>query len=541
MSLLIEQLSPPENRTETELATPTKSRTWSGLKLVECVPNFSEGRRKGVIEAIVGEARARNVKVLDIESDVDHNRSVLTFVGDPESVKDAALAISAKAIELIDLNKHTGQHPRMGAVDVIPFIPIADVTIDECVQLAREFAAEYAAQFRVPVYLYEAAATRPDRRNLADVRKGEFEGLREEIGKNPDKKPDFGPDTIHPTAGATAIGARQILIAYNIDLETSNLEVARKIAKQIRGKDGGLAAVKALGFELKDRGIVQVSMNMVDYKATQLFKTFELVRTLAEQNGVQILDSEIVGLVPNEALIDTAEFYLRLRNFSKNQILEQKLAESEPGRLAAMSLATFASEVASDKPVPGGGSVSAYSASLAASLLSMVARLTLKRPEYEKDWAQVKQVLTESEKLQRRLLSLVDRDSESFSALMKAYRLPKESEQEKKARLEQIQSKLREASEVPLETAQDAAAVLTLGKQLARYATLNALSDLQTALSLAQAGLAGAAANVAINVPGIKEAEVRGEIEDKLHRIEKVAEKDRSEAFELLASRTKSS
>src|SRR5208337_3687829 len=213
------------------------------MKLIECVPNFSEGRRKEVIDAIVAEARARNVKVLDIESDKDHNRSVLTFVGDPEAVKEAALAVSAKAIELIDLNKHQGQHPRMGAVDVIPFIPISDVTMADCIQLTKDFANEYASRFKVPVFLYEEAATRPDRRNLADVRKGEFEGLRAEIGKNPEKTPDFGPNAIHPTAGATAIGARQVLIAYNVNLATNNLDVAKKIAKQVRGKDGGLTAV----------------------------------------------------------------------------------------------------------------------------------------------------------------------------------------------------------------------------------------------------------------------------------------------------------
>jgi len=481
------------------------------------------------------------VKVLDIESDVDHNRSVLTFVGDPENVKNAAMAVSAKAIELIDLNKHRGQHPRMGAVDVVPFVPVLDVTLDECVQLAKEFAAEYAERFNVPVYLYELAATRADRRNLADVRKGEFEGLKEEIGKNPDKRPDFGPNKIHPTAGATAVGARQILIAYNINLDTNNLDIAKRIAKQVRGKDGGLAAVKALGFELKDRGIVQVSMNMVDYKASQLFKTFELVRTLAEQNGVEVLESEIVGLVPTEALTDTAEFYLRLRNFSKNQILERKLAESESSSLVAMNLAAFASEVASDKPVPGGGSVSAYSASLAASLVSMVSRLTLKRPEYERDWPVVKQVLTESDNLQRRLLSLVDKDSESFSALMRAYRLPKESEQEKKNRSEEIQSKLKEASTVPLETADAAGLVLVAARNLAHCANLNALSDLQTAISLAQAGLAGAAANIAINLPGIKNAQFREEVERNLHSIEKAAEKNRLEAIEVLASRSKAS
>jgi glutamate formiminotransferase/formiminotetrahydrofolate cyclodeaminase len=509
------------------------------LKLVECVPNFSEGRRKDVLEAIVAEAKARNVKVLDMESDVDHNRSVLTFVGDPASVKDAALAVSAKAIELIDLNKHSGQHPRMGAVDVMPFIPISDVSMEECVQLSKEVAADYAERFKVPVYLYEAAATRPDRRNLADVRKGEFEGLREQIGKNPDKKPDYGPNAIHPTAGATAIGARQVLIAYNINLATNNLEIAKKIAKQIRGKNGGLSAVKALGFELKDRGIVQVSMNMVDYKASQLFKVFELVRTLAEQFGVQILESEVVGLIPTEALTDTAEFYLRLRNFNKNQILERKLAEPESNRLVAMNLTTFASEVASDKPVPGGGSVSAYSASLAASLVSMVARLTLKKSELQKDWPLAQQALSESEILQRNLLALVDRDSQSFSSLMKAYRLPKASEQEKTARSAEIQSRLREACTVPLETATESGHVLAAAKKLAPCANLNALSDLQTAISLAQAGLTGAAANVAINIPGIKDAQFRKETEDKLHSIEKMAESDRIEALKVLASRSK--
>ena len=504
------------------------------------MPNFSEGRRKEVLDAIVAEARTRNVKVLDMESDVDHNRSVLTFVGDPTSVKDAALAVSAKAIELIDLNKHTGQHPRMGAVDVMPFIPISDVSMEECIHLSKEVAAQFAERFKVPVYLYEAAATRPDRRNLADVRKGEFEGLREQIGKNPDKKPDFGPNAIHPTAGATAIGARQVLVAYNINLATNNLDIAKKIAKQIRGKDGGLSAVKALGFELKDRGIVQVSMNMVDYKASQLFKVFELVRILAEQFGVQILESEVVGLVPTEALTDTAEFYLQLRNFNKDQILERKLAEPETDRLVAMNLTTFASEVASDKPVPGGGSVSAYSASLAASLVSMVARLTLKKTEYQKDWPVAQQVLDESDRLQRNLLSLVDKDSHSFSALMKAYRLPKETEQDKITRSAEIQSRLREACTVPLETASNSAQVLTAAKKLAPCANLNALSDLQTALSLAQAGLTGAAANVAINLPGIKDVQFRKETEESLRSIEKNAEADRSEALKILTARTKS-
>src|SRR5208337_2029913 len=509
------------------------------LKLVECVPNFSEGRRKEVIDAIANEARARNVKVLDVESDANHNRSVLTFVGEPEGVKDAGLAVSAKAIELIDLNKHRGEHPRMGAVDVIPFIPISDITMEECVQLARDFAKEFAARFKVPVYLYEAAATRPERKNLADVRKGEFEGLREQIGKNLDKTPDFGPNAIHPTAGATAIGARQVLIAYNVNLATANLDVAKKIARQVRGKDGGLSAVKALGFELKDRGIVQVSMNMVDYKASQLFKAFELIRTLAEEQGIEIVESEIVGLVPQEALIDSAEFYLRLHSFKKDQILERKLTDSASERLVSMSLAAFSSEVASEKPVPGGGSASAYAVALAASLVSMVSRLTLKKTEYEKYWPAVKEILAESEKLRLQSLTFVDRDAQSFATLMKAYRLPKETDSDKQARSKEIQMGLKDAAQVPLETAEFAARTVHAAKRLAEFANINALSDVKTAIFLAQAGLQGASANVLTNLSGIKETDYRKEMEQKLNALENQVEKEASEALRVLTSRSK--
>jgi glutamate formiminotransferase/formiminotetrahydrofolate cyclodeaminase len=510
------------------------------LKLVECVPNFSEGRRKDVIEAIVAEARSKNVKVLDIESDADHNRSVLTFAGSPDAVIDAALAVSEKAIELIDLNKHKGQHPRMGAVDVVPFIPISDVTMDECIELARNFAREYASRFHVPVYLYEEAATRPDRRNLADIRKGEFEGLRDEIGRNPDRKPDFGPDAIHPTAGATAIGARQILIAYNINLATSNLSVAKQIAKQVRAKDGGLMAVKALGFDLKDRGIVQVSMNMVDYKASQLFKVFELVSTLAEHHGVGVLESEIVGLVPTEALTDTAEFYLRLHGFSKDQILERKLTQLQDQKLVSLDLSSFASDVASEKPVPGGGSVSAYAGSLAASLLCMVCRLTLKRAQYEKHWPNVKDILGRSEALRMRLLSLVDEDSQSFSSLMQAYRLPKQTDQEKRVRSAEVQKRLKGAADVPLATMEQAANALALAKSLGEYANENVLSDLQTAVHLAYASAHGASSNVAINMASITDEDYKKRTKTRLEALYHQIDDDKVKALAIVASRTKS-
>jgi glutamate formiminotransferase/formiminotetrahydrofolate cyclodeaminase len=510
------------------------------LKLVECVPNFSEGRRKEVIDTIVDAARSANVKILDVESDPNHNRSVLTFVGEPEAVKEAAMAMSGKAIQLIDLNKHTGEHPRMGAVDVVPFIPISDVTMEECVQLAKDFAKGYASRFNVPVYLYEAAATRPERRNLADVRRGEFEGLRDQIGRDPGRKPDFGPEAVHPTAGATAIGSRQLLIAYNINLATDKVEVAKRIAKQVRGRDGGLAAVKALGFELRDRGLVQVSMNMVDYKATQLFKAFELIRSLAESEGVEIAESEVVGLVPMEALTDTAKFYLRLHGFKNDQILERKLYGVDSDRLVGMSLTSFASAVASGKPVPGGGSVSAYVASLAAGLVSMVARLTLKKTELPKDQPIVTALLAESDKLRATLLSQVDKDAQSFEALMNAYGLPKETQREREARSLEIQTKLQVATEVPLETAEQAAGALSAARRLTEYATMNVISDLETAISAAHAGFLGALANVKVNLSGIKDAQYSKRIREKIEALQRQVEQDQKAAYSGLASRSRS-
>jgi len=480
------------------------------------------------------------VKILDIESDANHNRSVLTFAGEPAAVKDAAMAMSAKAIELIDLNKHSGEHPRMGAMDVIPFIPISGITMEECVQVAKDFAREYADRFKVPVFLYEAAATRPERRNLADVRKGEFEGLREQIGHDPNRKPDYGPEAIHPTAGATAIGARQILIAYNINLATTNVEVAKRIAKQVRGRDGGLSAVKALGFELKDRGLAQVSMNMVDYKASQLFKVFELVRNLAQREGVEVAESEVVGLVPSEALTDTARFYLQLHSFKNDQILERKLYEAESGRLAGMTLSEFGAQVASDKPVPGGGSVSAYIASLAASLVSMVARLTMRKSKPGMQPSDLEPIFAESERLRSMLLSQVDRDSESFDALMKAYRLPKEAEKDKEVRSKQIQERLKGATEVPLQTADQAARTLSVARKLAGSASMSAISDLETAVDAAYASFSGALSNVRINLSAISDSEYRKHTEARVGALQQQVEQDRREARSTISRRTTS-
>ena len=302
------------------------------MKLVECVPNFSEGRRPEVLESIVGAMTAvEGVRLLDKEMDADHNRAVVTIVGEPEAVLEGAFQGMSKAAELIDLTGHDGEHPRMGATDVVPFVPVKGVTMDECVELARKLGERVGEELSIPVFLYESACTRPGRQNLAKVRKGQFEGLCEEIGTNPAKEPDFGPCKIHPTAGATAIGARPFLVAYNINLGTSDVSIAKTIAKSIRHSGGGLRHVKAMGFEIKDRGIVQVSINMVNFKGTPLFRAFDMVRSEAERYGVPVIGSEIVGLVPADALIDCAEYYLRLEDFKRDQVLESRLSESEGG------------------------------------------------------------------------------------------------------------------------------------------------------------------------------------------------------------------
>lgn len=295
--------------------------------IVECIPNFSEGRRMEVLDQIVEAIKSvPGAVLLDRESDANHNRSVVTFVAPPDRVVDAALAAAKVAAELIDLDKHTGEHPRMGATDVIPFVPISGVTMDECVELARACGERMWSELGIPVYLYEKAATKPERENLAALRKGQFEGIRAEISTNESRRPDFGDLRVHPTAGITAVGARPPLIAYNVNLGTDNVEIANKIARAVRHQSGGLRYVKALGFELKDRGIVQVSMNMVNYEGTPLFRAFEMIKREAERYGVAVVGSEIVGLVPQRALNAVADFYLQLEKFSEDQILEYRLA-----------------------------------------------------------------------------------------------------------------------------------------------------------------------------------------------------------------------
>ncbi|GAB6084961.1 glutamate formimidoyltransferase [Alkaliphilus crotonatoxidans] len=296
-------------------------------KIVQCVPNFSEGRDLEKIEKIIEPFRGRDqVKLLDYSRDEDHNRLVVTLVGEPEALKSAVLEAMGRAIEVIDMTKHQGQHPRMGAIDVVPFIPVKNVSMTEAVALAKELAKEAAEKYQLPIFLYEKAASTPDRENLAKVRKGEFEGMAEKL-KEPQWQPDFGPKSPHPTAGVTAVGARMPLVAFNVNLATDNLEIANHIARNVRHISGGLRYCKAIGIDLKERGIVQVSMNMTDYTKTALYRAFELIKIEAKRYGVNVVGSEIIGLLPMEALIDTAVYYLGVESFSMEQVLETRIME----------------------------------------------------------------------------------------------------------------------------------------------------------------------------------------------------------------------
>ena len=296
-------------------------------KIIECVLNFSEGRNATNIEKIVEPFRGqKGVKLLDYQTDKDHNRMVVTVVGEPQALKTAVIAAMGSAIEVIDMDTHQGQHPRMGAIDVVPFIPIQGVNMEEAIDFSKEVAREAAQKHSLPIFLYERSASRPERQNLANIRKGQYEGMAEKI-KQPEWKPDFGPAKIHPTAGVTAVGARMPLVAYNVNLDSDNIEIANAIAKKVRHISGGLRYCKGLGIELKDRGLVQVSMNLTDFTQTAIYRAFELVKVEARRYGVNVVGSEIVGLVPMEALMDTAAYYLGLEDFSMEQVLESRIWE----------------------------------------------------------------------------------------------------------------------------------------------------------------------------------------------------------------------
>ena len=472
------------------------------MKLVECVPNFSEGRRPDVVAAIRDAiASVAGAHVLDASSDASHNRSVITFVASIDVAADAAFAAIRVAHERIDLTTHTGEHPRMGATDVVPFIPLEGSTMEDCIALARQLGERVGRELQIPVFLYERAATRPDRENLADVRRGEFEGLSREIGTTPQRTPDFGPTSIHPPAGAIAIGARPFLVAYNVYLgPATNMHVAKDVAKAVRGSSGGLRYVKAMGFEVD--GQAQVSMNLVDTEKTPLHRVFDVVRMEAETHGVSPTWSEIVGLVPERALFDAAARHIQLRDFTPDLVLERKIRTAISG---GESLTGFVGSVASPSPTPGGGSVAAHAGALAAALAQMVAGLTMGKQKYASVDAEMRELAVRAAAVGNTLSSLVARDASAYAIVAAAYKLPSDTPEQQSEKTSKVDDALIHAAEVPLETARACAEVAELAFAVAERGNTNAVSDAGVAALLAEAGCVGASYNVRINVSSLSD------------------------------------
>jgi len=474
-------------------------------RLVECVPNFSEGRRREVVDQILDAiAAVPGVTLLDREMDPDHHRSVLTFAGEPEPVSEAAFRAIATASRLIDLNHHSGQHPRMGATDVVPFVPVEGLTLDDCAELARRLGRRVGEELGIPVFLYEAAATSAARTSLADVRRGEFEGLREAIGRDPDRRPDFGPERIHATAGATAIGARRFLVAFNANLNTSDVRVAKAVAAAIREQSGGLRNVRALGFSIENGRRAQVSMNLVNVEATPIHRVLALVRDEAARHGAAISGCEVVGLVPEAAMLSAAEHALQLEGFRRDQVLELRLRT--PPLTEAVPVASFFDQVAGPTPTPGGGTVAAFVGALAACLATMVANLTLGKKKYAAAEPAMLELKRDAEALRRDLLALGRRDSDAFDAVLRARRLPQATPAEQAERDAAIAAADLEAARVPLETAAACVRVAGLAGTAARQGNVNAASDAGVAGLLARAAGEGALLNVQINLKSMSDS-----------------------------------
>lgn len=499
--------------------------------LVECIPNFSEGRRPEVVESIRSTiAAVPGVFVLDVHRDGDHNRSVITFAGPPPAVAQAAFAAIARAAELIDLDRHSGEHPRIGATDVVPFVPLAGITMEDCVRLASGLGRRVGEELGIPVYLYEAAATRPERTNLENLRRGQYEGLRQTITEDPARAPDFGPRRLGK-AGATVIGARAPLIAYNIYLSTSDVRVAKQVARAVRASSGGLPFVKALGLEVDGRA--QVSMNLTDYMRTPLALVVERVREEAAERGASILKSELVGLIPQAALMDAAAFYLRLEGFQPDQILEVRL---QSARLAG-SEAHLLDRLAAATPTPGGGSAAAFAGAMAASLVGMVGRLTLGKKKYAEVQPRIESIVAEADELRRNLQSAAEEDAQAFDGVMDAMRLPKDTQAQAAKRQAAVEQATHRAAQVPLRSAEAAARVVELAANVARLGNVKALSDAASAGLLAAACVRAAALNVRVNAQEVADRQAAESWERSLAEVEARMETAEAGLRQALATR----
>ena len=467
-------------------------------QIVECVPNFSNGRDPEVYNKIAGVISAvKGVTVLNVSADADHNRTVITFVGSPGSVEEAAFAAIRTAAELINLDEHEGEHPRIGATDVCPFVPVKGMSIDQCVELAQRLGERVGSELGIAVYLYGAAATRPEREQLSAIRKGQYELWKKEVATNPDRQPDYGPAE-PKTCGATVIGARPFLIAYNLYLNSDNAEIAEKIARGVRFSGGGLRFIQAKGFLVE--GQAQVSMNLTNFTKTPIYRVQEMVRREAARYGLAITKAELIGLTPQQALVDAARWYLQLDDMKDDQILENRLHEEEEE--AGMLPDAFIEATASAKPTPGGGSAAALAGALAAALTQMVAGLTTGRKKYADVAGEAESIRRQAASLRRRLTETISEDVAAFEAVMAAYRRKDLDEEQKALAVEQA---TLAAARVPLEVAQLSLEAAELAAQIARMGNVNAATDAAAGALLAQAAVGTAALNVKVNAAALKD------------------------------------
>ena len=550
-------------------------------KIVECVPNFSEGKDKSIINAISAAVQSVDgVKLLDVDPGADFNRTVYTFVGEPEPVLEAAFRAAKVGVALIDMTKNKGEHARMGALDVCPFIPIKDVTDKDCIELSKKFGERMAKELGVPVFLYAKSAAKPERVRLPDIRKGEYEALEKKF-KEPSFKPDYGKPVFVPKSGTTATGCRDILLAYNINLNTNDKSIANEIAGKIRtsgvikkDKDGNkivgpdgkperipgrFKGVQAGGM-MYDENISQVSMNLLNYREVNLHDVFEAVQEEAGKLGVKATGSEIVGLVPKESLILAGKFYskkhglkitveeelvaLAIDKLGLSELYpfkpEEKVIEymvEETGHLASMKVNSFLSELASSSPAPGGGSVAALSGSLGAALSSMVCNLTVGKEKYADVQAEIKEVLKKSEQLRKKLTKLIDEDTEAFNDVMKAFKMPKETEEQKKKRSAAIQEGYKTAAAVPLETANTCEKILDVAMVVAKKGNQNSITDSAVSALMAQAGVETAILNVKINLGSIKDEKFVKKISSEIDKLQKNTAKKTEEIMKIVNSR----
>jgi glutamate formiminotransferase/formiminotetrahydrofolate cyclodeaminase len=543
------------------------------MKLVECVPNFSEGRDREKIGAIAREIEAvPGVKLLDVDPGASTNRTVVTFIGTPEAVKEAAFKAIAKAAEVIDMRGHKGAHSRIGATDVCPFVPVSGVTMEDCARLAAELGARVASELGIPVYLYEAAARKPERRNLAIVRAGEYEGLPEKL-KDPRWAPDFGKPVFNPRSGATVIGAREFLIAYNINLNTRDRKLAHEIAlslresgrakrdkagnpvKDARGNTvkvpGRFKEVKSVGWYVEDYGLAQISVNFTNYKMTPVHVVFDEARRLAGKLGLRVTGSELVGLIPKEALLMAGRYYLEkqgkspgvpedelvrvaVRSLGLSDVVpfdpDKKIIERQfrdgGAPLVAMTLGAFADELSMDSPAPGGGSVAALCGALSAALSAMVANLTVGKKEYESARREMVAAAVRAQELKAALLGAVDRDTKAFNKVMEAFRLPKTTPEQAEEKDRAVMDANKEATLVPLEVLEKSVEAVALARVVAAKGNRNSVSDAGVGGLAGQAAGEGAYYNVLINLSGIKDAAFTAKVRRDAARLKKALDKE---------------